>query len=109
MGTFIITLGIFALCAYVFKLFWKAVLIVCYNILVDAVDIATSVITATKRMGKAVMYLWKRYKNGKVVKQKVETDEEEVDVDLLPEGLKNELDIHDDVIVKKGCPTPEEF
>lgn len=109
MGTFIITLAILTLCAWVFKLFWKAVLRFCFYLLERLVDVVTKIITAVKRNGKAVMYLYRRLRNGKVIRTHVDPPEEEVDVDMLPDGLQDELGIHEEVIVKKGDISPEEF
>ncbi len=109
MGTFIITLAILSLCVYVFKLFWKAVLRWCYKLLVKAIDVIKSIIVAVKNAGKAVMYLYRRYKNGKITRLRVEPEEEEVPEDLLPEGLRNELEVNDEVIVKNDEIKPEEF
>lgn len=46
-------------------------------------------------------------KNGKVYKVKYE--EEEVDEVDVPEGLRDELEIHEEVIVKKDDIDPSEF
>lgn len=110
MGTFIITLAILSLCAWVFKLFWKAILKFCFYLLEKSVDVISKIITATKRAGKAVMYLYRRYRNGKITRVNVNDniEEEEVDIDMLPEGLQDELEINDEVIVKKEI-SPEEF
>lgn len=109
MGTFIITIGLLSLFTYIFQLFWKAALRVCYHLLLKAIDVVKKIIVATKRFGKAVFYLYKRYKNGRVFKVKVETEEEEVDIDMLPEGLQDELEIHDEVVTHTGDIMPEEF
>lgn len=110
MGTFIITLAILSLCAWVFKLFWRAILKFCFYLLEKSVDVVSKIITATKRAGKAVMYLYRRYRNGKITRVNVNDniEEEEVDIDMLPEGLQDELEINDEVIVKKEI-SPEEF
>lgn len=110
MGTFIITLAILSLCAWVFKLFWKAILKFCFYLLEKSVDVVSKIITATKRAGKAVMYLYRRYRNGKITRVNVNDniEEEEVDIDMLPDGLQDELEINDEVIVKKEI-SPEEF
>lgn len=111
MGTFIITLGILAICAWVFKFFWKAILKFCFYLLEKAVDVVTKIITATRRAGKAVMYIYRRYRDGRTTKVELNkhVDEEPVDIDMLPEGLQEELGIHEEVIVKKGDISPEEF
>lgn len=109
MGTFIITTAIFALCVLVFQYFWKAVLKACYYLLLGAIDVVRKIIVATKRFGKCAMYLYRRWKNGKITRVMVETEEEEVDIDMLPQGLQNELEVYDEVIVKRGDISPEEF
>lgn len=109
MGVFIITLAIISLATLVFQYFWKAVLKACYYLLLGAIEVTKKIIVATKRFGKAVMYLYRRWKNGKVTRVIVETEEEEVDVDLLPEGLRNEMEIHEEVIVRRDDIKPEEF
>lgn len=109
MGVFIITAAIISLAVLVFKYFWKAVLKFCYYLLLGAVDVLKKIIVATKRTGKAIMYLYRRWRNGKVTRKLVETDEEPVDVDLLPEGLQNELELHDEVVVRNTDISPEEF
>ena len=55
------------------------------------------------------MYLYRRYRNGKIVRVKVEPEEEPVDVDMLPPGLQDELEVHDEVIVRRDDIKPEEF
>lgn len=62
-----------------------------------------------KKAGKAAWWLYKRYRNGRTVRVPVEPEEEEVDIDMLPDGLQEELEIHDEVIVKKGDIDPAEF
>lgn len=111
MGTFIITLAILSICAWVFKLFWKAILKFCFNLLERSLNVVTKIITAAKRNGKVVMYLYRRYINGSVTKTPVVNPgpEEPVPVELLPDGLKEELEIHEEVIVKKGDISPDEF
>ena len=98
-----------SLAALVFKYFWKDVLRICYRLLYGAYDVIKKIIVATKRFGKCVMYLYRRWRNGKLTKKRVETEEEEVDVDMLPDGLQEELELHDEVIVKNDEITPEEF
>lgn len=109
MGTFIITTIIIGVCAWVFQIFWRAVLRFCFYLLQRSIDVVKKIITTTKKTGKAVMYLYRRYKNGKVIKTTVEPDEEEVDVDMLPQGLQDELDVHEEVIVRKDDIDPAEF
>lgn len=109
MGTFIITIAVLGLCVYVFTLLWKSVLKFCYYLLLRSADVVTKVITATKKAGKAAWWLYKRYRNGRTVRVPVEPEEEEVDIDMLPDGLQEELEIHDEVIVKKGDIDPAEF
>lgn len=72
MGVYIIGVAIFALCTLVFQYFWKAVLKFCYYLLLRSIDVIKKIIVATKRFGKCVMYLYRRYRNGKVVRVKVE-------------------------------------
>ncbi len=109
MGVFIITAAIFSLAVLVFQYFWKAVLKVCYYLLLNAIDVIGKAIVAIKRGGKAVMYLYRRWRNGRITRKLVETEEEEVPEELLPEGLQEELKIHDEVIVHRGDINPEEF
>ena len=109
MGTLILTAAIIGFCSVVFQFFWKAVLKACYYLLLGAVEVIKKAIVATKRFGKCVMYLYRRWKNNKITRVVVQTEEEEVDVDMLPEELQNELEVHEEVIVKKGDIKPEEF
>lgn len=109
MGIFIIAGAIIGLCSLVFQYFWKAVLKFCYYLLLKSVEVTKKIIVATKRFGKCVMYLYRRYRNGRIVRTKVEPEEEEVDVDMLPQGLQDELAIHEEVIVRNDDISPEEF
>lgn len=107
MGLFIITIAIFSLATWIFQQFWKAVLKFFYYLLLKAVDAIKKIIVAVRRAGKVIMILYKRHKNGKVYK--TEYTEDEVDEDDIPEGLREELDVHEEVIVKKGDIDPTEF
>lgn len=59
-----------------------------------------------RRLGRVIMILYRRYKNGKITKTE---SEEELDGEDVPEGLRDELDVHEEVIVKKGDIDPSEF
>lgn len=107
MGVYIITIFIFSLASWIFQQYWKEVLKFFYYILQKSVNVVKKIIVATRRAGKAVMMLYKRLRNGKVYK--TEFTEEEISEDDIPEGLREELDIHEEVIVKKGDIDPTEF
>lgn len=107
MGVFIITIAILSLAVWIFNHVWKLALKFFYYALLGAVDIAKKIIVATKRLGKVMFLLYKRMKNGRVYKVKYE--EEEVDEEDIPEGLKDELEYHEEVIVKKDDIDPSEF
>lgn len=107
MGTFLIVAAVFSLATLIFQYFWKAVLKFFFYILQKAVDVIKKIIVAVRRAGKVMMILYKRHKNGKVYK--TEYTEEVVDEDDIPEGLRDELDVHEEVIVKKGDIDPSEF
>ncbi|WP_195208430.1 MULTISPECIES: hypothetical protein [Bacteroides] len=107
MGVFIIVAAILALAAYIFQQIWKFALKFFYYALLGAIEIVKKIIVATRRLGKVMFILYKRHQNGKVYKVKYE--EEEVNEDDIPEGLKNELEYHEEVIVKKGDIDPSEF
>ncbi len=107
MGTFLIGAAIFALATLIFQYFWKAVLRFFFYVLQKAVDVIKKIIVAVRRAGKVMMILYKRHRNGKVYK--TEYTEELVDEDDIPEGLKEELGSHDQVIVKEGDIDPSEF
>lgn len=107
MGIFIIGVAVFSLATLIFQYFWKAVLKFFFYILQKAVDVIRKIIVAVRRAGKVMMILYKRHRNGKVYK--TEYTEEEVDEDDIPEGLKDELDTHEEVIVKRGDIDPSEF
>ena len=107
MGVFILTIAAISLATLIFQYFWKAVLRFFFYILQKAVDVIKKIIVAVRRAGKVIMILYKRHKDGKVYKT-VYT-EEVVDEDDIPEGLRDELDVHEEVIVKKGDINPSEF
>lgn len=107
MGAFIIGAAILGLASLIFQYFWKAVLKFFFYILEKAVDVIKKIIVAVRRAGKVIMILYKRHKNGKVYK--TEYTEQVVDEDDIPEGLRDELDVHEEVIVKKGDINPSEF
>ena len=109
MGVLILTFAIIGVASYVFQLFWKAVLKFCYYLLLKSIDVVKKIIVATKRFGKCVMYLYRRYKNGKIVRIHIDPEEEEVDVDMLPKELQEQLGIHNEVIVRDEDIKPEEF
>lgn len=107
MGVFIITIAILSLAVWIFNHVWKLALRFFYNVLLEAIDVVKKIIVATKRFGKVMFLLYKRLKNGKIYKVKFE--EEEVEIDDVPEGLQEELDCHEEVIVKKDDIEPSEF
>jgi hypothetical protein len=110
-GTFIITLGVLALCALVFRIFWKAILKFCFYLLEKSEDVVKKVITTTRRAGKAIMYLYRRYADGHTTKTNINNNiqEEAVDVDMLPDGVQEALGVYEEVVVKNGDISPEEF
>lgn len=107
MGIFIITVLVLSLAVWIFNHVWKLALRFFYYALLGAVDITKKIIVATRRLGKVMFLLYKRLKNGKVYK--VKYDEEEVDFEDIPEGLKDELECHEEVIVKNNDIDPSEF
>ena len=107
MGVFILTIAAISLATLIFQYFWKAVLKFFFYILEKAVDVIKKIIVAVRRAGKVIMILYKRHRDGKIYK--VEYKEEEIDDRDVPEGLRDELDIHEEVIVKKGDIDPSEF
>lgn len=109
MLVFIITLAIISLCLYVFQLIWKQVLKWCYDLLLKSVDVVAKVITSVKRNGKAIMYLYRRFINGKTVRNQVDTEGEDVDIDMLPEELQQMLNTGKEVINHEGDIDPAEF
>lgn len=107
MGLFLISVAVFSLATLIFQHFWKAVLRFFFFVLQKAVDVAKKIIVAVRRAGRVMMILFKRLFNGKVYK--TEYTEEEICEEDVPEGLRDELDIHEEVIVKKGDIDPNEF
>ena len=107
MGIFIITIAILSFAVWIFNQVWKLALKFFYYALLGAIDVAKKIIVATRRLGRVMFLLYKRMKNGKVYKVKYE--EEEVDEVDVPEGLRDELEIHEEVIVKKDDIDPSEF
>ena len=107
MGTFLIVAAVFSLATLIFQYFWKAVLKFFFFVLQKAFDVVKKIIVAVRRAGKVMMILYKRHRDGKVYK--VEYKDELVDEEDIPEGLKDELDCHEQVIVKEGDIDPSEF
>lgn len=107
MGTFIITLFVLSLAAYIFVQVWRLMLRFFFYILEKAVDVVKKIIVAVKRLGRVVFLMYKRHKNGRIFK--VEFKEEEVNEEDVPEGLRDELKYHDEVKVKEGDIDPSEF
>lgn len=107
MGTFLIVAAVFSLATLIFQLFWKAVLKFFFYVLQKAIDAVKKIIVAVRRAGKVMMILYKRHRDGKIYK--VEYKEEVLDDIDVPEGLRDELDVHEEVIVKKGDIDPSEF
>ena len=110
MGIYIITAAVLGLCALAFKYYWRDVLRFCYNLLLKSIDVVKKIITTTVRAGKAVMWLYRRWKNGKITKLEVDTDGEPMPIELLPPGLQDELRDNNEVIVRNNTEiSPEEF
>ena len=107
MGVFIITIAILSLAVWIFQHVWKLALKFFYYAVLGALDILKKIIVATRRAGKVIYLMYKRMKNGKVYK--VTYEEEEVEEEDIPEGLKDELDCHEEVIVKRDEISPSEF
>ncbi len=107
MGVFIITAVILGLAALIFSYVWKLALKFFYYALLGAIDVVRKIIVATRRLGKVIFLLYKRLKNGKTYK--VTYEEEEVDEEDVPAGLRDELDYHEEVIVKRDDIDPSEF
>ena len=108
MGTFIIGIAVLSLCVWVFQKIWKYILRWCFYLIEKLLDIVSYIITFVRRGVKAVAYLYRRTSSGKYIKQEVPL-EEEVDIDILPEGLRNELKSHQEVLVRRDPIKPEEF
>lgn len=110
-GLFIITVAVLSLANSAFKETWKHALKYFFLILEEVVKIAAELlkklVVATKKLGKVIFILWRRYKNGKITK--VEYKEEEVDYEDVPEGLKKALGINKEVILKEGDIERSEF
>lgn len=106
MGLFIITIAIFSLATLVFQVFWKAVLQAFYYIIQKAPEVSKKIIVAVRRLGRVIMILYRRWASGKITKNE---SEEVLQPEDVPEGLWEELDIHNEVIVKKGEIDPSEF
>ena len=109
MGTFIITLGIIALAAYIFSQIWKFMLKFFYYFLVGVVALVSSLIFAVRRAGKVCYILWYKVKEKYFKKETPHTEEYEVDERDVPAGLLQELNSHDEVIVKKNPIQSNEF
>ena len=107
MGIFIITLAILSLAVWIFIQVWKLALRFFYYAVLGAVEIAKKIIVAAKRFGKVIFLMYKRHKNGKIYK--VEYTEEELEPKDVPEGLLEELETHEEVLVKKDDISPNEF
>lgn len=110
--TVIITAVILSLAVWVFKLYWKALVKFVFHLMERAIDLISRVITVVKRFGKAIWYLYRRYRNGKIFRRNLNENSDGIeeepidDPDLLPEELRNALNLNEDeeVIVR-----PEEF
>lgn len=109
MLTFIITIAILSICAWVFKIVWRATLKWCYYLLLETVDAIAKLIVTVRRQGKAIMYLYRRYRNGRTTKTKVNHEEEEVDIDMCPEELQEKLNTGKEVLTHEGDISPTEF
>lgn len=107
MGTFIIVTAILAISVFFFQQVWKLALKFFYYALLGVVGIVRKIVVAIRRLGKVMFILYKRHQDGKVYK--VEFIDEVVEEEDIPEGLKNELEYHEEVIVKKGDIDPTEF
>lgn len=108
MGIFLIGLAVLSLATLIFQYFWKAVLKYFYYYLLPKLEeTVKKIIVATKRLGKVVMLLYRRHISGKFYK--TEYTEDEIDWNDVPEGLREELEIHEEVVVKKDDINPSEF
>lgn len=108
MGIFLIGLAILSLATLIFQYFWKAVLKYFYHYLLPKLEeTVKKIIVATKRLGKVVMLLYRRHVSGRIYK--TEYTEDVVDPEDVPEGLRDELGIHEEVVVKNDDINPSEF
>ena len=109
MGIFIITVAIIALAAYIFAQIWKFTLKFFYYFLAGVEALISSLIVAVRRSGKVCYILWYKVKEKYFRKEAPHTEEYEVHPDDVPAGLLEELDSHDQVIVKKNPIQSNEF
>ena len=109
MGIFIIGAAILALAAYIFSQIWKFMLKFFYYFLVGVVALVSSLIVAVRRGGKVCYILWYKVKEKYFKKEAPHTEEYEVHPDDVPAGLLEELNSHDEVIVKKNPIESNEF
>lgn len=109
MGIFIISLAILALAAYIFSQIWKFMLKFFYYFLVGVVALVSSLIVAVRRAGKVCYILWYKVQERYFKKETPHTKEYEVHPDDVPAGLLEELNSHDEVIVKKDTIQLNEF
>lgn len=109
MGTFIITLAILSLAAYIFTHIWKFMLQFFYYFFIGIVGLANYLIVAVRRFGKVCYITWYKVRDKYFRKEAPHTEEYEVDEDDVPEGLKDELDNNEEVIVKKNHIETNEF
>lgn len=107
LGIFIITYAILRLAEWIFAQVWKLALKFFYYVLQKSVDVARKIIVATRRLGKVIFLMYKRLNNGKIYRTTYE--EETLDIIDVPEGLRSELDLHEEVVVKNDNIDPSEF
>lgn len=107
MGTFLIVAAVISLATLIFQYFWKAVLKFFFYVLQKVIEVVKKIIVAVRRAGKVMMILYRKHRDGKIYK--TEYKDELIDEEDVPEGLIDELEVHPEVIVKKGEIDPSEF
>lgn len=109
MGEFLIIAAVLAIAAWIFKNVWELALKFFYYFILGVVGVINSLVTAVRRGRKVCYILWYKVKE-KFFKKEIPAEEGvEVDVDDVPTGLLDELNSHDEVIVKKGTINRNEF
>lgn len=110
MGIYIIAVAaLIAIAAWIFLQIWKIMLKFFYYFLVGVEALVSSLIVAVRRSGKVCFILWYKVKEKYFKKEAPQTNVYEVHPDDVPAGLLQELNSHDEVIVKKNPIQSNEF
>ncbi|MBD5325237.1 MAG: hypothetical protein HDS04_00985 [Bacteroides sp.] len=102
MGLLIV--GAAMLLLYVaFRFFWNAMWKFVVWLLEKSENVIKKIVTTTKRAGRAIMYLYRRYKNGSIRRVCINDNIEEDDVleEDLPPELREQLEIHNEVELRQ--------